>query len=189
MNKFYIMERVIRHGDIYIHGYKAPDLYEEEYSSGRPLEKTKEPIQLFYKYKTHRKTDYIGGIHLFPVVSRRFKEVLLKLNVGHLEFHPVQLICRKTKEVDTSYSFLNILNNIPCFDWEKSEYETIPTLEDVIIGVEKLVVKQDKLRGRDLTRILEIRSVILVSARLRTLIESAGLTGIQFQRLEDFQFL
>ena len=50
-----------------------------------------------------------------------------------------------------------------------------------------MVIIEEKIIERDLVRMAEIPSAILISARLRTIIESAGITGIQFQVLEDFR--
>jgi hypothetical protein len=190
MNKSYsILKKHVNKGEVFIEQYQAPDILEEKYQSGSSLAFIKEPIQLFYQFKTNNKTDYISGIHLFPVISQRFKEVLFKLDVDYLEFLPVHLICEKTKEVDSFYSLLNILNNISCLDREKSEYETVPDFEDIIFGLTHLVIREENLQGRGLARMQEIPSVILVSSQLRKFIEEEALAGVKFQSLEDYQLI
>ena len=186
MEKFFILKGGFINRHVFIDEYTAPEPYDRDYD-GLPISKAEEPARLYYKYKTHRKTDYIAGIHCFPVISQRLQKILLELNISHLECHPVELICKKTEEVDASYSFLNILNNVQCFDWEQSEFETVPQAPQVVIGVGKLVVKQDTIQGRDLVRMDEIRSLILVSARLKYQIETAKLTGIEFVQLKDYR--
>jgi hypothetical protein len=121
------------------------------------------------------------------VVSQRFKEILLQLEPSYFEFHSVQLICTKTSEVDTSYSLLNILNKIQCFDWERSEFRTYPTAPQVILGVSRLVVREDTIQDRNIVRMEELPTVILVSARLKQQIETTRLTGIQFMQLENYR--
>jgi len=129
----------------------------------------------------------MAGIFSFPIISSRFEELLINSGVTSLEFHPVKLVCQKTKDVDDSYSFLNILDNLLCFDWERSEFETGFVRQDVVREVKKLKILEEGIVKRDMVRMAEIPSAILMSARLRTIIESAGITGVQFQRLEEFQ--
>ena len=185
MRKFYELSTLITEKDVYILEYKAPEAY-DEYGNGEPIFPGSPPIQLFQKYKTHRKTDYLAGIFPFSIISTRFKQSLIDSAVTHIEFHPVQLICQKTKAVDNSYSLLNILDNVSCFDRERSEFEPGRFRKDVVTKVEKLVVLEDKIVDRDLVQMEEISSLILISTRLRTIIESAGITGVQFLMLEDF---
>lgn len=186
---FYLLNRLITEGDLYIWEYKAPELY-DEYSNGQSIDvddSKSPPIKLFYKDGNYRKTDYLAGIFSFPIISNRFRQLLIDANTTCIEFHPVQLICQKTKAVDDTYSFLNILDSISCFDWDNSEFERGFIREDVVREVRKLRVIEDKIRGRDLVRIEEIPSAILISGRLCNLIESANITGVAFQRIEDFR--
>ncbi|MDJ0601581.1 MAG: hypothetical protein QNJ37_22390 [Crocosphaera sp.] len=182
---FYLLHRLITKGDLYVWEYNAPEAY-DEYSSGQSIDSTSTPIQLFYKYKTHRKTDYLAGIFSFPIISSRFRQLLVDAGTTSLDFHPVKLICQKTKVVDNDYSFLNILDNIACFDWNKSEFERGFIRQDVVREVRKLKIIEEKLARRDLVRMKEIPSAILISNRLCKLIESAKMTGVKFQRIDEF---
>lgn len=187
MVNFYILESFVEKSDIFVDQYNATDEVEYEYSKGKTIAKIVKPIRLFYKYKMKRMPDYLTGIHLFPVVSRRFKELLEKERIDNLEFHPVDLICKKTNEVDRSYSFLNILKNVECFDRENSVFET-PEYDDKLIAeVYNLAIDENLISGRDLVRMAEIPSVILISKRLKTAIEKARLKGIEFNNIESFE--
>ena len=184
---YYILTHIVKQGEIFSKKHNTPDIAIDECYKGKSFGKINDPIQLFYQFKTNVKTDYIGGTHPLPVISHCFKEILLSQNTNYLEFYPVELICEKTMEVDRSYSFLNILENVPCFDWEKSEYRTFPTDKSIIVRVKHLFIKERNLQGRDLARIQEIPTFILISGKLRDQIEEAGLTGIKFQNFEDFE--
>jgi len=186
MTNYYILVRHIQKGDIWIESYKASDSYEWQYNKGIPIEMTDEVVQFSYKYKTAFKTDYLAGIHSFPVVSQRFKEVLISLKTDPLEFRPVDLVCsRPGGDIDHSYFFLNILDNLECFDWEQSLYERLP-VSKAPTDVTKLVVHSEKLKDRNIVRIAEIPSLILVGEKLRQLVESEKITGISFQSLDDY---
>lgn len=181
MDGFYLLNRMVTSGDVFIKDYQAPRVYEYDYSKGVPLE-VGPPIRLLYKYKSNRKTDYVSGIHSFPVISGRFEQVLSEAGAEHLEFHAAQLVCTKTGEVDDSYWFLNILHNVPCLDRQRSEYETFGSTQEITY-VTKFVIEPDELRGREIARIAEFREAILISSRVRRSIEEAGLTGVSFQDL------
>ena len=83
-----------------------------------------ETLKFFYKYKTSVKTDYLAGAGRFPIVSTKLKDILINIEQEFLEFFPVQLICERTNNIDSSYFLMNIVHNVACFDWEQSEYKT-----------------------------------------------------------------
>lgn len=188
MASFYILETIVEDDDLFVNEYDAPDEIEFGYSKGRPIARTRDRTRLFCECsKTKRKTDYLAGIHLFPIVSSNFMKLLVTKEVEDLEFHPVDLICEGTNEVGRSYYFMNVLNNIECFDRKNSKFET-PMYDDQLIAeVYYLAINEEAIRGRDLVRMAEIPSTILVSDRLRTAIEASGLSGIEFMKLEDFE--
>lgn len=187
-NEYYLLHRMPGDHDVFIEKYNVEKTLSKSYSEGIPL-KLNKPIELFYERKELLKTDFISGIHSFPIVSERFKELLLNEKIKYIEFHPAQLICVESQETDNTYWFLNILHNVNCFDWENSQYKIFPGTKDIIIEVKKLVVKPEQLEKRDLARIAEIKSLIVLSARLQNRIISAEISGIDIQRLEDFKLM
>ena len=187
MKDFFILKRYVNEGDIFIDEYTDPSSYGKNFATGEHITDDSDDItQLYYKHKTHRKTDYVGGIFSFPVVSERFKKKLVQFDADNLEFHSVKLTCKKTNESDNSYSFTNILNHISCFDREKSEFTTSPLAPQVILKVQKLALKEENIQNRNIFRIKEIRSVILVSSKLKEEIEKQDFTGITFIDVESF---
>lgn len=186
MEEFFIIKRHTAEQEIFVEEYDDPNEYGKHFASGSPINEAETKTKLFFKQKSYRKPDYLGGILSFPVVSSRFKNLLVNYDSNNLEFHTVDLICKKTDEIDSSYSFMNILNNVPCFDWEASEYEVSPLAPTVILGVNKLVVNSAATQGRPIFRMKEIRSIILVNLKLRQAIERESLTGIRFMNLDEY---
>ncbi len=184
MNKFFELDRIFHKGDIYIESSEVPEYIQENYSDGISLAPIKGTLKFFYKYKTNRKPDYLSGTEGYPIVSTRFKDILTDISPGFLEFFPVQLICEKTKEIDTSYFFVNILNNIPCLDWAQSKYEKFG-LADVVINVSKLVIKPDVIRDRNIFRIAELPVLIFVSDKLKSILEKEAISGVEIINIED----
>ncbi|WP_027001954.1 Imm43 family immunity protein [Hugenholtzia roseola] len=187
MENFYFLDKKVQKGDLFINEYSESDEFDEHFAEGKPIESPEKMPQLYYDSKQQRKTDYLAGVMSFPVVSHRFKEILLQFEPSHLAFHPIQLIYKKTNEVDTSYSFMNILNHCACFDWEKSVFETYSSTEKVISRVYNLVIKPEAMQNSHIVRIKELRTIILLSARLKEEIEKSNLLGIDFMKLENYR--
>ncbi len=184
MSSYYLLDAEVTPEDVFFEDYEADRELEYGYSKGVPID-VREPVRLYYKNGTKRKLDYVSGIQFFPVVSSRFREVLTRCDERNLVFYGAELICEATGQTDDSYSCLNILNNVRCLDWERGDYEIFPGTEDVVRRVRRLAIRQDDLRERHIVRIAEIPSLILVSSNLRDLVESAQLTGVRFQDIED----
>lgn len=185
MEKYYLLNPLASDTEVFVNDYEAADPFEYDYSLGLPIGRHK-PIKLYYGSDAQKKTDFLSGVHSFPVVSDLFRQLLSKADVKYIEFHSASLICTANQRVDDSYYFVNLLDNVSCFDWEHSTYEVYPGTKSVILEVSKLAIRLDALHERDLARISEIRSLILVSSRLRKLIEFAQLTGIEFQKISDY---
>ena len=99
------------------------------------------------------------------------------------------MICQRNNEINYSYSFLNVLNNVTYLDWEKSEFEVSPLAPQVILGVKKLALKPELIQDRHILRIEEQPILILVSEDLRQGIEESNLTGIEFLAIEQYKSL
>ncbi|HEX3048826.1 MAG TPA: DUF1629 domain-containing protein [Bacillota bacterium] len=184
MKQFFKLNRNIRKGDVYIERSEVPKYIEDAYTEGIQLAPIRETLKFFYRYKTNLKTDYLAGSERYPIISDKFRNILVDISPEFLEFFPVQIVCEKTNEIDASYYFLNILHNIPCFDWEQSDYGTLG-FDDIIIKVSKLVIKPDFVKERDIFRIKELPELIFISEKLRTILEREAISGMEFINIED----
>ena len=188
MPRFALLQHKIENGDVWVDEYDVPEAYDIDSSEGVSITPVHEQTRLLYKNRSARKTDYVAGIFSFPVVSRKFAELLELLHEGHLEYLPVRLVCRRTGDADETYFLLNILDNVPCFDWEKSRYEeTLPG--GTPFGITKFSIREAELEKRNIARIAEIPSLILVSDLLRKKIEEQALTGVEFKELAEYSDL
>jgi hypothetical protein len=188
MGSYYLLNRKVTPQDVFVEGYEADRELEYGYSKGIPID-VREPVKLYYKNGTKRKLDYVSGIQSFPVVSSRFRDIMTRCDEHNLVFYAAKLIGEATGETDDAYFCLNILGNVLCLDWDRGDYEVFPGTENVVLRVRRLAIRQDELRERHIVRIAEIPSLILVSSRLRALAESAQLTGIQFQDIQDVRVI
>ena len=185
MPQFKLLNRKLEENNIWITKYQVPKSYDWNYSDGKSIEPPSEAGVLYFLNNREKRMDYISGIHSFPIISGKFKLVLEEFK-EYLEFHPIKLSCLNSPLVYEDYFFLNILENVACFDWDNSEYEVLPTSK-MPTEVNRLGVKESKLKDRKLARISEIQSLILVEEGLKNIIEDAELTGITFQEIEDYK--
>jgi len=187
MANYWLFDWIVDKGDCYVHRYEVPDVMEFHDSDGDPLDLEPSSLQFFYKKRTAKKPDLLSGIHSFPIISERFKDLLVNQAVSDLEFHAIRLICEASGEIDQGYFFLNILNNRSCFDRQGSKYNVPDYDPNEIAEVSHLAIHEAPLAGRDLVRMAEIPSLILVSTRLKDLIEAHRLTGIICEPLDSYE--
>lgn len=185
MAPFFVIDLISNPDDIYIERYAVPDVIEQSYSKGVPLPEAG-PLKLYCANTAGRRVDFVDGIQFFPIVSDAFKDLLEAEQVSHVEFHAAQLVFAG-EPPEGGYWLLNILDNVAALDRDRSRFRLFSGTDDVIVSIDELVLREEALQGRDIVRLAEMRSVILVSARLRASIEAAGLTGFAFQPTDKFK--
>ncbi|MBU3661258.1 MAG: hypothetical protein FGM14_15405 [Flavobacteriales bacterium] len=114
--------------------------------------------------------DLMGSSYSQPLVSDKLKEILLQFIPNtQIQFLPVK-VHKKT------YWLLNVLNNLSCFDWDRSVYTTYSS--GVLRKVKKGVLKSELLDGIDIFRVEEKPIDIFISEKLKTALEENNITGI-----------
>ena len=173
----------------------AQDLENNIYEGIR-INQQNELISSFEIGKSNIYPDFPMADTFIPIVSDRFKKLLSNLpDHKYLEFVPIK-ISPKRQNI-TKYFALNILENIPCFDWDKSQYNKFsddflkknPSLSSRPAQIDKLVFVTALLANRNIFRMAESPTPIFVSDYLKKMIEDDGLIGIKFMPIEDFEQL
>lgn len=123
---------------------------------------------------TKKKPDVytIGNTEFY--VNDKFKDFCIENNKSdnNIEFLKIEI-------ENKNYYLLNLLNNIECFDWEKSEYTTYSN-KYIINEVTKLVIDENKLGNRKMFRMKEYKFEIFVVDSLKIEMEKTGFSGISF---------
>ncbi len=142
-----------------------------------------EKIILTLKNITKKHPDFIGSTEHFPIVSEKFKKILESLpDKNNFQFFECVL---KDSDSKMKYFYLNILNNIECLDRENSVCRFDEDDPSIIWRIFKLAMKMDKIEGRNLFRMQEFKSSILVSPFLEKLIKEEGITGYKIGNTEN----
>jgi hypothetical protein len=156
---------------------------------GKSISLDKTP-KIFFKPPDGQKTDLVRGAVSFPVISKRLMDIIKSSGDTNVEFHSTQMLAYGTDEIelDKTYSILNILHRVDCFDMEKSVYETDPEYPSVITKVKKIVLDSKKIEGRKIFRIKQKPSLIIIDKDLASKIEEAKLSGLELKNLSDLEF-
>lgn len=178
-----------RKKNIFIEGFEMSGKIDQEGLSGISIINEESPNAIL-KNKKGVKADILVGGFVFPIISESFKSLLLqfKEDASFLEFLPVKFSNQTKNDKIPNYYLLNILTNIPCFDWDNSEYETYSPEatpdKKILIDFEKLVIKQALVGERNIFRMEEQTVSVYISQKLKDAIEQAGLTGVEFEEIE-----
>ena len=120
-----------------------------------------------------------------PIYSARLQEALRAGGIEGIQYLPVQVRHADGREV-LGYDIANILNLVPCLDWEKAEYRPWKgRREGEVRSITHLVVKGSALQGYDILRMREFKLNIFVSEKFVRLFRAGGFTGYSFAQLTD----
>lgn len=136
--------------------------------------------------------DFFYAGNLF-IISQALKDILIDIP-DKIEFHELSVTQLGKEYSEQKYFYANILEEVCCFDYEKSKYTQ---KEKGIDKIEHLVLQETKSLGHHLFRlgpvpkrnnphpdtIKEIYRCTSVELALKII--SAGITGVTFVRPED----
>lgn len=124
-----------------------------------------------------------------PLMSIRLYDILSNSGVTNFQIFPAELTDRLTGQLITNrYFAFNLLGLISALDLKQAivvSREPITGLKGDI-DIDRMVVDSNRALGADLFRLAEESSVILVSQRLREIIEAAGIDTLTFTRPEHW---
>jgi hypothetical protein len=154
------------------------------YADGTKANSSEKPTKLFYTPYKGKIPDYVSGTNSFPIISERFKKIVEQSD-SNLEFVNVQLLSMGKDEIDLdkNFFFFNILDNVSCFDFEKSVYITLPSAPKVPLKIKKFVLLEDQISDRSIFRIKESRSNIIIREDVKIEMEKESISGLEFEEI------
>lgn len=134
------------------------------------------------------KPDVLVGGAIFPIISEKFRNDFLKKftqDANFIEFLPITF---KNENFFSKYYLMNILKNISCFDFEKSEYtklpiDIFPDQQDLIFSIEKLEFKYEAINNRNIFRMSEKPTDIYISSEIKKFIIDNEYKGFSFEEI------
>lgn len=140
--------------------------------------------RITFYYEDGRAEDYLDNIHIWPIFSEKVKEIFDDLNTKGVQFFPINIKNKRTKENLSRYYVINICNLVEALDLERSEYQNAVTVPSIIIGLTHPVLKKYKVKGVDILRLQEYEESIFISEWLKKAMEKAGITGCSFREVK-----
>lgn len=180
----------IEKNTIEVIGYQVDKKLRLAVYGGDSLLNYNQPIAIEFKRLSAKTVDYceLSGL---PIVSEKLKNILSSSSdCDYLEFIPVSTNLGK----EYPYYLLNILENIKCMNWEKSEFTTFPKREDASKSdrpdvITNLVLNEDKINGRNIFRMYEARTNIFISNQLALEFVKNKITGCIFVKTPNLCYV
>ncbi|GEM_PF-4508659 len=142
-------------------------------------------INIKLNNSTRNEIDYPIGATVLPIVSERLCAIIKDIEKPeNMEFIPV-----KSDPQDRRYYLLNLLDSIPCFDFENSEYTAYINKDNIkmVETVDKLKIRTELIVNRNIFRIKEISAHIFVTAKFKNVLEQNNITGVEFNSINKFE--
>lgn len=131
--------------------------------------------------------DYFEG-DLIPVVSEKLKNILTNQIPDMVDFYPVQIFDNGREIEAEKFFIIKIKNEIECFDWERSNYETRILKNGIkrISAIRNLVLIEEKIKDQVIFKISEVNYFLVgLKEDLCQKILEAGVKGIEFKDLSQ----
>lgn len=131
--------------------------------------------------------DVIPGPASMRVVSEPLKKLLEHEASCEIEFLPISIRDHRDHLIGENYYIANVLEVIFCMDRDKSDYVESSLDETRVHTHRHLYLDDSKIpENANLFRLGEDPYLLLVRQDLAKTMADAGLTGIEFIKLEDF---
>lgn len=126
----------------------------------------------------------ISNLFGFPVVSQVVADVLSEHCPGEIELFEAEV----EKKLTSKYYYVNILENLDAIDFHASEYTEIIPGTKVLSEIKKLILDDSKTESRNIFRLKNFKTEIIVSEILKTSLEKLQFSEFQFIATGDFTY-
>lgn len=140
----------------------------------------------FY-FKSNNKdiiTDYMDNIITWPIISEKCKNILCKFKIDGIQYLSVDIEDENHKCDLQNYYIMNIFNLIEAINLEKSNYVQYDIRDFKLFLFYTLDRK--KIQEYDIFRPKEKKMDIVVSEKVKKIIEDNELTGFSFDEIKVF---
>lgn len=133
-----------------------------------------------------RFSDYVANNMGWFVVTRKFKEILDKVQNFKLQFIPIEAINKATSNSYTTFYLVNICSLLDGLDLEHSKYSVFTVGEEKVLSVKVYSMKKSVVEGHQIFRLKSSSVAIFVSEELKKEIEKNRITGCDFLEVKTF---
>jgi hypothetical protein len=160
-----------------------------------------EPIGFDANHDSLQTTDYVYNKEQWPILSKQMLSTLL--SVGLFSHQVIPLVMNdtalkydvnlkqwiRTSNKNHDFIALQLLEQLDIFDFKNSVYQRSSRNPALLTRLDKLVFSEPNNGFPPLFRVQALPRRLFISAPAKTALEAAGIRGIQYIPLEDFQFI
>ena len=183
MNKYYILNSVLENKDYFAEKTTTSeeDIYFKSVS-GLSLKNKNIKIELKKgKGKVKNNIENVLGI---PIISELISNILLEICNNEIELLEVDV----NMPTNSKYYFLNILDNIDAINFKESVLVEIIPDTKVFTEVEKLILDDAKIDGKQIFRLKHLSSKIIIGHNLKERLAQLKLPEFKFIPIEEFKY-
>jgi hypothetical protein len=130
----------------------------------------------------------------WSIMSQKMLDILLSIgSFPHRVIPLVMVDCeviglggQRSEKEDHRFIAVQLLEHLDVFDWENSVYEPHPRLPNRVYSIDKLVLKRTNDNYSPLFRLSAYPSKLFVSGKARMALEQAGIKGVVFEEIENY---
>jgi len=137
--------------------------------------------------KTLKKTDFPCCTPLWPVMSKKMINTLLKIKQFPHKIFPILMVDQLTNQINEDYVIVHLLDHLDIIDHDKSIIKTSNDLKWYITEIDKLRLKNVN-NLPPLFRLYQHPIELLVSSDARSALINEGINGIKYISLDNYSY-
>jgi hypothetical protein len=158
-----------------------------EFDTGTYLSEIQEKIKVQLGDSDGNLTDNIVAPPVRGLLmTRKLIQALEDNGVDNIQIFPASLLDKEGVCVSEEYSIVNILDCIRAVDMDASDVEIHPDFPDEIEFINSLVLDTSAVSNQMIFRLAENTQIIVVDEKIKSTIETRGLSGVKFLAPEDY---
>jgi membrane carboxypeptidase/penicillin-binding protein len=190
---YYVMQMAMGQSSKFIYFREEAEGYDD--SLLRTGEKLKEPPPAVTLTAKEEKPTAISDLVLAPsdmlIFSPKLRTCLDEAGVTNIQYFPIRLVDRKTKQTTDEYRLANIVGAIACLDVENSEVTRLLNGKG-FSAVEQFNLLEDRIRWPGtkekplIFRLAEFKFHVLADQSIKAICEKNKISGVEFVPTQDY---
>jgi hypothetical protein len=142
---------------------------------GQPMDPVEEPVLVRVSAGPEPPGDFME--RPFVVVTDRMRAALERTGVDNIQYFEARVQREWSEQIEQGYWLMNVIGVLTCVDHLASGLDDDTPLSDIT----SLVIDPERTYGFGIFRLAEDIRMIVVSPRVQTALQAAGLRGVLFQ--------
>lgn len=133
--------------------------------------------------------DNLLNQNALTIVSERLKTFIAGLDIGFIEFCPINIINHAGEKTDSQYYLMQAIELVDCLDKKNSDFRFSRIAEDDICRLRKLVIVESAIpHNRPVFRMKHFGRVLFFRRDIAEQLSAAGFTGVGWTEIEKYKY-